>query len=97
MTTRRVNVTLTIPTDLDETDVLTRVLSACGFGVESAIVHAFDLDDADEPEQTVCLVLSDAAIHWAVPEAAETVGKAVNGVVVELPITADYRKDGTDA
>ena len=96
-TTRRVNVSLTIPTDKASGDVLNAVLAAMrhyvDLSVESAHVHAFDLAEDAEDTPAVCLVLTDTEVRWCDAEAADVIGQGVGGVVVELPVAADYRKD----
>lgn len=111
-TSRRVNVTLTIPSDDATGDVLNAVLAALRrapafdnnllpLDVESAHVHAFDLDEDDEPEPAVQLVVRDGgiyAVHVDDAETADAQARKVGGVVVTLPIETDHRRpEATDA
>lgn len=95
-TSRRVNITLTFATDEAPTEVLYSLHAAvrdeCRFEVEATSVHAFDLDEPDDEAATVCLVLTDTSVRWATPDEAEQIAAAMRGVVVELPISADYRR-----
>ncbi|MGI5162740.1 hypothetical protein ACQEU3_47040 [Spirillospora sp. CA-253888] len=107
-TARRVNVTLTIPTDRGTTDVLTDILNALKdaptwnndlppIPVESADVRAFTLTDDDEPEPCVQALVNPDRGHLSVvfvdePERADHVARGTGCVVVELPITADHRR-----
>lgn len=112
MADRRVNVTLSIPTDADATEVLSTVLESVRkapaydnnllpIDVETASVHAFDLDDDAEkeaPHNPVHLVVDPASgvvQAYTDDRRAHEYASNLGAVVVELPITSDYRAPAT--
>ncbi|MFC9973588.1 hypothetical protein ACFVH6_22105 [Spirillospora sp. NPDC127200] len=97
-TTRRVNVTLTIPTDNPATDVLadiTRAVTRTGLPIENTHVYAFTLNGHGDPEPVVHLVIDHAggAVNAFPdqPERADEYARNTGGLVVEVPVIADHR------
>lgn len=102
MTSRRVNVTLTAATDEDAHQVMAGVLDAVrnalpGLAIDYVTNSVFDVDEDDKPETLVQLVVDPVAgilSTWVDnPDRAEEFARNVDGVVVELPVVADYRAE----
>lgn len=100
MTTRRVNIGLTYATDHDPSDLLADILQrlkGIGADLTGTNVHAFDLDeDDDSPAMYRVFGFDDdqavPTTHYTDLDRADGYARHVNGVVVELPVIADYRK-----
>jgi hypothetical protein len=98
-TTRRVSVTLTFATNDPMAAVLSDILGALHDGdipdVETATVHAFDLNEDGPDEPAVHLVVDPiAGITGAWidnEERADEFARNTGGVVVGLPAATDYR------
>lgn len=102
-TTKRVNVTLTLATDLNPSVVLAGITERMGGQVGDLIVgtsaHAFDLNDDDQDPQAQLVISHDGsfggiqAAYVDQPERAAEHAKNIRGVVVELPIGDDFRAE----
>ncbi|MUN41428.1 hypothetical protein [Actinomadura litoris] len=102
-TTHRVAVTLVAITDDDAHQVMARMLDAVRnalpeLAIDYATNSGFDLSEDDEAESEVHLVVDGTGIVRAyldAPDRADKHARTVGGVIVELPIIADHRREAT--
>lgn len=100
-TSRRVNVTLTAAIDEPAHQVMAGVLDAVrnalpGLAIESTSTHAYDLAEDEESVPHVQLVFKYNALNASFvdsPGRADEYARRFGGVVVELPVVADYRPE----
>lgn len=102
MTDHRVNLSLFFATDVQPGIVLSRVLSLLGPELTAVLAgtnaSAFDLDDrTDETRAHVVVSPTGGTIRYVVDDedAAIKHAKEIGGLLIELPVTEDYRTPTT--